>query len=211
MGPLLDRSSSCTSAIEAITGLATGYSDLDELLAGLQPSALIVVGARPSMGKALGLDTPIPTPSGWTTMGDLEVGDSVLDDQGQPCTVTYATPVQHDRQCYEVEFDDGSVIIADADHQWFAIAHELGPHLWEPRVVTTTADARRGSDGQRPHELACPCCRGGSTDPTASYLLSRTPSGAGLRRSASSLVSTSEHHSNSGSSSSMACSIPRRA
>jgi len=72
------------------------------------------------MGKALSLDTPIPTPDGWTTMGDLHVGDSVLDDQGQPCKVTYATPVQLDRQCYEVEFDDGSVIVADADHQWFA-------------------------------------------------------------------------------------------
>jgi len=43
---------------DAITGLATGYADLDELLAGLQPSNLIVVGARPSMGKtafALGM------------------------------------------------------------------------------------------------------------------------------------------------------------
>jgi len=42
----------------SITGIPTGYADLDEHLAGLQPSNLIVVGARPSMGKtafALGL------------------------------------------------------------------------------------------------------------------------------------------------------------
>ena len=29
-------------------------------------------------------------------------------------------PVMHDRRCYEVAFDDGSTIVADADHQWFA-------------------------------------------------------------------------------------------
>lgn len=34
-----------------ITGLATGFKDLDKLTAGLQPSDLILVAARPSMGK----------------------------------------------------------------------------------------------------------------------------------------------------------------
>ena len=43
---------------ETITGVPTGYTDLDERLAGLQPSNLVIVGARPSMGKtsfALGI------------------------------------------------------------------------------------------------------------------------------------------------------------
>ena len=41
---------------DTITGVATGYTDLDELLSGLQPSALYIVGARPAMGKtAFGL------------------------------------------------------------------------------------------------------------------------------------------------------------
>ena len=42
----------------AITGTPTGYLDLDMLLSGLQPSSLVVVGARPAMGKtsfALGM------------------------------------------------------------------------------------------------------------------------------------------------------------
>ena len=47
---------------ESITGLATGYNDLDELLSGLQPSSLVVVGARPSMGKCVAWDTPILDP-----------------------------------------------------------------------------------------------------------------------------------------------------
>jgi replicative DNA helicase len=43
---------------DAITGTPTGYLDLDALLSGLQPSSLVVVGARPAMGKtsfALGM------------------------------------------------------------------------------------------------------------------------------------------------------------
>jgi replicative DNA helicase len=43
---------------ETITGLPTGFVDLDERLSGLQKSSLVIVGARPSMGKtafALGM------------------------------------------------------------------------------------------------------------------------------------------------------------
>ena len=41
-----------------ITGLHTGYGDLDNLLGGFQPSSLVIVGARPATGKtslALGM------------------------------------------------------------------------------------------------------------------------------------------------------------
>ncbi len=37
---------------DTITGLPTGFDDLDEVLSGLQPSNLVVVGARPAMGKS---------------------------------------------------------------------------------------------------------------------------------------------------------------
>lgn len=154
LNPFLDRLEQLYERKEVVTGLPTGYSDLDELLAGLQPSSLTVVGARPSMGKALSLDTPIPTPTGWTTMGDLVEGDEVFDEQGQPCVVTYATPVQHGRRCFEVEFDDGSVLVADADHQWQAVARENGDQRWEPRVVTTQQmldGGVHGPGGHRPN------------------------------------------------------------
>ena len=54
----LDRFEELYDHRGAITGIETGYTDLDKLLSGLQPSSLYVVGARPSMGKtsfALGM------------------------------------------------------------------------------------------------------------------------------------------------------------
>lgn len=69
-------------------------------------------------GKALALDTPIPTPSGWATMGDLEAGDQVFDERGRPCRVVGAFQVMRDRPCYRVEFSDGTAIVADEDHLW---------------------------------------------------------------------------------------------
>lgn len=55
LAPLLDRSLENLEMLyergDAITGTPTGYTDLDTQLAGLQPGALIVVGARPAMGK----------------------------------------------------------------------------------------------------------------------------------------------------------------
>ena len=71
-------------------------------------------------GKALDLKTKIPTPNGWTTMGDLKEGDYVFDSKGKPTLVTYATEIQYDRDCYKVSLSDGSSIIADKDHQWIA-------------------------------------------------------------------------------------------
>jgi phage terminase large subunit GpA-like protein len=70
------------------------------------------------VGYALALETPIATPTGWTTMGDLRVGDAVFSDLGVPCKVTCKSDVFTGRPCYRVSFCDGSSIIADADHRW---------------------------------------------------------------------------------------------
>ncbi|WP_420870238.1 replicative DNA helicase [Janibacter anophelis] len=103
---------------DEMTGVPTGFQDLDELTHGLHPGQMIVIAARPAIGKALALDTPLPTPTGWTTMGEVAVGDELIDAQGRPTRVVAATEVMTARPCYEVEFSDGSVIVADGQHQW---------------------------------------------------------------------------------------------
>jgi homing endonuclease-like protein len=68
--------------------------------------------------KALATDTPIATPTGWSTMGDLKEGDEVFAPDGQPTKVTNVSPIYLDRPCYRMTFKDGQSIVADADHRW---------------------------------------------------------------------------------------------
>jgi len=72
-------------------------------------------------GKALALDTPIPTPTGWTTMGDIQPGDVVFGDDGQPTTVVATSEVFTDHPCYRLTFSDGAKIVADAGHRWTVV------------------------------------------------------------------------------------------
>ena len=51
LGAAVDRIDELFQQDEPITGVPTGFTDLDEMTAGLQPSDLVIVAGRPSMGK----------------------------------------------------------------------------------------------------------------------------------------------------------------
>lgn len=72
--------------------------------------------------KALALNTPIPTPSGWTTMGELRAGDYVFGVDGKPCKVVSTSEVFQDHKCYELTFSNGQKVVADAGHLWLTHA-----------------------------------------------------------------------------------------
>lgn len=48
---------------ESVTGVSTGFPDLDDYTSGFQPSNFIVVAARPGMGKCLAEDSLVCDPS----------------------------------------------------------------------------------------------------------------------------------------------------
>ena len=85
---------------------------------------LVLSTQRPDVeflgGEALALHTPLPTPDGWTTMGQIRVGQYVFAENGRPVRVSGATPVMTGRPCYRVTFSDGSSIVTDRDHLWAA-------------------------------------------------------------------------------------------
>jgi hypothetical protein len=89
-------------------------------------------------GKALALDTPIPTPTGWTTMGELQPGVTIFDAAGRPASVIAATEPMLNHDCYAVEFWGGERIVADADHLWLTNSRSGGIGL---RTTAQIADS----------------------------------------------------------------------
>ena len=75
-------------------------------------------------GKALSLDTPIPTPEGWKKMEELQEGDIVFDDKGKPTKILVTSDIFYNHDCYKVTFEDGEEIIADAEHIWRVMTKE---------------------------------------------------------------------------------------
>jgi replicative DNA helicase len=49
----MDRIDVLFQSNNPITGIATGYHDLDDMTSGLQPSDLVIIAGRPSMGKTM--------------------------------------------------------------------------------------------------------------------------------------------------------------
>jgi replicative DNA helicase len=120
-----------------VTGVPTGFVDLDRMTSGLQQGDLIIVAGRPSMGKAQPLDARVRTPSGWTTMGALAVGDALASVDGAPSIVTGIFP-QGERQIWRITFSDGRSAECCDEHLW-TVHHRAWP---APRTVTL-AELRR--------------------------------------------------------------------
>ncbi len=116
----------------AITGVATGYEDIDKKTAGLQPSDLIVIAGRPSMGKAQPLDAKIHTFHGWKNMGELRFGDKLASVDGNRSIVTGLYP-QGIKDVYQITFSDGRSTEVCGEHLWRVYCKE-----WDkPRILSS--------------------------------------------------------------------------
>nr|MBP6598667.1 replicative DNA helicase [Giesbergeria sp.] len=129
---LLDRVQEMADNPNDITGVPTGFIDLDRMTSGLQAGDMVVLAARPSMGKAQPLDAQVRTRCGWKRMGDLEVGDALASVDGRPSIVTGVFP-QGVRQVFRVQFSDGRSAECCAEHLWRVSCR----HWPQPRVLST--------------------------------------------------------------------------
>lgn len=120
-GPLLSirRFPEVNRSLVDLVTLGAMTADMACTLAWLvaNKASTLVVGGT-GTGKALDVETPIPTPNGFVRMGDLRLGDIVFDENGKQISVTGAYDTQYNRPCYEVKFSDGTSIVADAEHLW---------------------------------------------------------------------------------------------
>jgi len=122
-------------------------------------------------GKALALDTEIPTPGGWRTMGDLKPGDLVFDELGAPCSVVAATSVQLGRSCRRVLFSDGSSLVADVEHRWLTTSEPRRAHARLSTTAEIEASLRCGDEWQHHIALAAPVHYAERTLPVDPYVL----------------------------------------
>lgn len=124
------------------------WRDLNELDKMHNPGMWRKILTQWKLNKALALDTPLPTPTGWTTMGEIREGDTLFDESGQPCAVLEVKEIQYDRPCYEVVFSDGERIVADDDHWWFVVGRNnaKGKVLTTEQIRKTLKEPTRGDN-----------------------------------------------------------------
>lgn len=95
----------------------------------------VVVKSASQVGKALDVETPIMTTTGWKRMGDLTTNDQVFDENGNPVRILAVSEVWNNRPCYEVTFSDGEVIIADENHDWYVDVDADGTFILETKSI----------------------------------------------------------------------------
>lgn len=117
------------------------------------PADIVVYGGAAFGGKLLALDTPIPTPDGWTTMGKIKSGDRLFSEDGRICMVLAAHPIDPSPESFRMTFDDGETIDAGADHLWktmtMAEIQSSKRNTPESRAARRASRPKRGK-GARP-------------------------------------------------------------
>ncbi len=93
-----------------------------KLAADCQADILLYGGAAYG-GKLLCIYTKLVTPSGFTEMGDIKVGNFVIAQDGTPTKVKFISEIETPEDSYEVEFSTGEKIKACGRHQWVTLTN----------------------------------------------------------------------------------------
>jgi phosphate starvation-inducible protein PhoH len=107
------------------------------------------VGAA-GTGKAQPLTSKVLTPQGWTTMGELKVGDMVIGGDGKPTKVVGVYP-QGKLETFSVKMSDGSSTECCGDHLWFT--EEKNKKSSVKTLKDIKQSLRVGYDGRHNHKI----------------------------------------------------------
>ncbi len=144
-----------------VTGLATGFVDLDGILAGLQPANLVIIAGRPAMGKCLGGGTRVldPDTGRLTRVDQLTTNGSVLSldadrlDLG-PSRVTDWLD-QGPQETFRLTTRLGRTVIATGNHPfrtingWTELGDiTIGQEIAVPGLVETESNGSELSDAE---------------------------------------------------------------
>jgi len=93
-----------------------------ELIKFIPKNRIITVTGPPGTSKAQPLSAKLLTPNGWITMGEINLGDEVIDVNGKATKVLGIFP-QGKKQIYKITFSDGSSTECTGDHLWLTWNH----------------------------------------------------------------------------------------
>lgn len=96
-----------------------GFEALDQCFPGngARPGQLFMFLGKSGTGKAQPLYSKVLTASGWKNMGDIKLGETIINPEGGPASVVGVFP-QGIRDIYRVTFSDGSHTDCDLEHLW---------------------------------------------------------------------------------------------
>ena len=99
--------------------IPTGFKQIDKCLYGGLSTVeeLLVIIARTNSGKAQPLWSKVLTPHGWKTMGEVQIGDTLIGKNNDNGKVIQIFP-QGVKDYYRVHFDDGTYAECCDDHLW---------------------------------------------------------------------------------------------
>ena len=146
--------------IYSVGGYKTHFQQIDNCIRKVEKKQVVVVGAYSGVGKALTLDSLLITPNGTIRMGDVKVGDTVIDENGNPTKVTHVFP-QGEKDVYRVTFKDKTYVDCCEDHLWkFKTRDDFrrgyGWKVKPLKEIISGYKLRRGSRGQQGHNLYIP-------------------------------------------------------
>lgn len=128
------------------------HPDHEELQRTVIENSRVAVWTHPGYGKALPINTEIPTTYGWKLMKDIKVGDHVYGSDGRPALVSWVGDIEESPKCYKLTFDDRYEITASAEHLWLARRH-TDRLTGKFRVVSTEEMASMVRTKDKEHRL----------------------------------------------------------
>lgn len=118
-----------------VTGVSTGYHDLDRMTTGLQPSDLVIVAARPSMGKCIVAGSQLADPD---TGAMRTIDQMVAAKEGRVTTLN---------QRFKLKRTSATAFVDDGIKPVFKVRTALGRE-----IETTLTHPFLTGDGWRPLE-----------------------------------------------------------
>nr|DAG71470.1 MAG TPA: DNA packaging protein [Caudoviricetes sp.] len=115
------------------------------------------VYGSPGSGKAIPVDTIIPTPNGKRELGSIKVGDYVFDRLGNPTKVLGVYP-QGKLDVYKVTFRDGRTVYCNDEHLWTCYTSRDNFITRTLREWMELGIEKTDARGRCHHDFAIPSC-----------------------------------------------------